>query len=242
MHDFLDARASVDWAVSQFPSLQERLDAWLDLNVSIVIKELDANTPNNVIVAVEKEPLPRAFTVEVGLYINAIRSALDILATTLAQRYGITGRDLDGIYFPIAASAAKFGFGDYKGAKLIKLIPAPERAIIESLNPYKGGNDTLWTLHHLDIARKHKRLIGVEISPAKFRFQGMGFTPIASGWMPVNDETVLGLIDKMAPKPKIEYAAHVVITEADPPFRKSVIPALDEFADCANLIIDLFDT
>lgn len=42
------------------------------------------DTPNDMVVAVEKEPLPLSFNVEVGAYINAIRSSLDILATAMA--------------------------------------------------------------------------------------------------------------------------------------------------------------
>ena len=36
----------------------------------------------------------------------------------------------------------------------------PERTTtIKALQPYKGGDETVWTLHQLDIRRKHERLI-----------------------------------------------------------------------------------
>jgi hypothetical protein len=85
--DLLPARASVDWAVAHLPSFQARLDAWLNGNIHTGIKELPPDVPNNLVVAVEKEQLPSAFQVEAGAYINAIRSSLDILAATLAQRH-----------------------------------------------------------------------------------------------------------------------------------------------------------
>ena len=97
--DLLAARASVDWAVAQLPAFQSRLDAWLKGNIDVVVKELPADTPNNVILAMEKEPLPLAFQVEAGAYINTIRSSLDILAATLAQRH--CPALIDDSYFPI---------------------------------------------------------------------------------------------------------------------------------------------
>ena len=85
--DLLHAQASVDWAVTQLPTLRGRTNAWFKDNIHLAIKDTPANSTNNVIVALEKEPLPLAFQVEVGAYINAIRSSLDILACTLANRH-----------------------------------------------------------------------------------------------------------------------------------------------------------
>jgi len=98
--DLSPAQASVDWAVAQLPAFQGRLDIWLRDNIQVVVKELPADTPNNVILAVEKEPLPLAFNVEAGAYINAIRSSLDILAATLASRR--RPALVDDAYFPVA--------------------------------------------------------------------------------------------------------------------------------------------
>jgi hypothetical protein len=139
--DLLAAKASVDWAVAQFPAFQSRLDAWLNANIYVTVKELPANTPNNVILAVEKEPLPLAFQVEAGAYINTIRSSLDILAATLARRHCPTL--VDEAYFPVVRGAEIFAARRYKGAELVEALPSTERAIIESLKPYKGGNKLL---------------------------------------------------------------------------------------------------
>jgi hypothetical protein len=144
--DLLDAQASVDWAVAQFESLENRINSWLHLNVSARVKETDPPATHDVVVAVEKESLPLSFNVEVGAYINAIRSSLDLLATALAERHGMPKPE--DAYFPIANSAVAFGSGNYKGAKFIKGLPATEREIIERLEPYKGGHKLLWPLHH----------------------------------------------------------------------------------------------
>lgn len=120
--DLLHAQASVDWAVAQLPAFQERLRGWLDTNIDTIVKELPPDTPNNMIVATEKAPLPLAFQVEAGVYINAIRSSLDILAATLAYRHCPTL--VDDAYFPVVKDAAIFAGGQrYKGAKFVKALP-----------------------------------------------------------------------------------------------------------------------
>lgn len=159
--DLLEAQAAVDWAMAQFPSLRERINAWAKLNFEVIIEDADVSIPNNVIFALQKEPLPIAFNVEFGAYLNTIRTSLDILATALARRYDI-GKP-DQTYFPIANSEAEFAMGNFKGAKFVKGLPQPQQAFIKNLKPYRGGNDVLWTLHQLDIMRKHRRLLTVRM-------------------------------------------------------------------------------
>jgi hypothetical protein len=124
--DLLPARASVDWVVAQLPSFQARLDTWLSGNIQTGVKELPPDVPNNLIVAIEKEPLPTAFQVEAGAYINTIRSSLDILAATLAQRH--CPALIDDAYFPVVGSSQIFSDQRYKGHKLIQSLPSTERA------------------------------------------------------------------------------------------------------------------
>jgi hypothetical protein len=107
------AHASVDWAKTQLPAFKKRVDAWLKDNVHVATRELSPDVPNNVVVVEEKETLPLALQVEAGAYINAIRSSLDILACTLANRY--CQALVDDAHFPVAKSAAVFAAGQYKG-------------------------------------------------------------------------------------------------------------------------------
>jgi len=238
-HDLLHAEASINWAVSQLPSLQLRLNGWLNENVKIAIRDLDPQVADNVIVAVEKELLPLAFSVEVGAYINAIRSSLDILAVALAHRHGIP-RPNDA-YFPVASDAKQFASGGYKGAEFVKGLPQVERDKIETLKPYDGGNKTLWALHRLDIMRKHKRLLSTIIRPSMLRVVAWGFTPVAD-FIPGNHgETVLGLIAKGVMNPQIELLPQVAIDEPTLLNKISVVVALREFAKLAASTVEKFD-
>jgi hypothetical protein len=249
LDDLQHAQASVDWAKSQLPPFRKRLSTWLNDNIHMVIREQPPDVPNNVLVALEKEPLPLSFQVEAGAYLNTIRSSLDILAVTLANRH--CQSLADEAYFPIVQDAAAFaraivtGKG-FKWAKFVKALPAKERSIIESLKPYQGGNGLLWPLHQLDIVRKHSRLLAVEIQPQTLKVSGWGnatkaFIPTAAWVRTGDDETVLGLIAKSAEKhPKIELTPQVSLSEAAYLPHGEVITALYEFANLATAIINDF--
>ena len=96
--DLLDAQASVDSAVAKLPAFAEEIEIWLRENVNCHIEQLEPPIPYSPIIAKLKAPLPVAFNVEAGAYINAIRSSLDILASTLAVRYSVPKPE--NAYFP----------------------------------------------------------------------------------------------------------------------------------------------
>jgi hypothetical protein len=215
--DLLHAQASVDWAVAQLPSFQDRLTAWIDTNVKLELIDLDPQSPDYMIVVVaEKELFPLAFTVEAGAYINAIRGSLDILATALAGRFKVPKPE--DAYFPVAVSEEVFRSGGYKGAKFVQALPATERRILEELKPYAGGHELLWPLHQLDIMRKHRRLLSVISRPATFSITGWGikFNPVA-GLITEHDKAPIGFIAKAAfagtNKPKMTFSAYIAIDE-----------------------------
>lgn len=247
--DLLHAQASVDWAEANLPLFKKRLDAWLNENVYVAVREQPPNVPNNVVVIAEKEPFPLAFHVEAGVYVNAIRSSLDILASTLAERH--CQALIDDAYFPVAGSEAIFLAGKgYKGDKFVKALPAKERGIIESLKPHRGqgGNRTLCILHDLDILRKHVRLLSVEVSPRTFIVSAWGnainaFTPVSAGYVRTGpDETTIGLIAKNATEqPRIKVTPQVSFSEAAHLPRREVTTALHELATFAKAIIRDFD-
>jgi hypothetical protein len=248
--DLHHAQASADWAVAQLPSLRKRLNDWLTTNVYTAVRKQPSNVSNNVLVAIEKEPLPLAFQVEVGAYVNAIRSSLDILAATLAYRH--CQSLIDEAYFPIASSEVAFRDGiakgkGLKGGKFVKALPARERAIIESLKPYKGGNKLLYSLHNLDIVRKHIRLLTVDIQPCMIKVswwgtEPSGFIPVSTGWVRTGpDETTIGLIAKsLTQQPNIEFASQVSLGETAYFPHREVVTTLYEFSKMAKAIIGNF--
>ena len=103
--DLLEAQACVNWVPAQLPSLHERLEHWLNDSVTIGIVDTLAPATHNPVVAIEKELLPIEFSVEVGAYINALRSGLDILAMSLVKKHRLPIAD-ENVYFPIREDEA----------------------------------------------------------------------------------------------------------------------------------------
>jgi len=210
----------------------------------MTVKELEGHATHDIIMMIEKEPLPLSFNVEVGAYINTIRSSLDILATSLAQRHSVPNPDK--VYFPVAKDATSFKTGNYKGKEFIQALPNAERTIIETLKPYKGGNDDLWSLHQLDIKRKHQALLTVSARTARWSLRGFGvdhhFLPMGEYFLDAgNGETALGLYAKGAPKPDLYFTSAVILDEIDIARRKPVVASLRDFASLADSIVKLFD-
>jgi hypothetical protein len=243
--DLLEAQASIDWPVAQFPGLQGRLNSWLEQNVYIDIETLPPPAEADPIVAIEREMLPLAFNVEVGAYINTIRSSLDILAMTLVRRHGLMVKP-ERVQFPVAPSADAFIRGAYQGYEFVKALPADDRRFIDGLRPYYGGNEALSTLHQLDIMRKHRRLLDVAVRPLRISMTGAdlsSFTPINNdiGWLPVNEKTVLGLLRKGVPRPEMKIFPYIAFNEPGLMHHKPVVAGLLRFVELATFIINLFD-
>jgi hypothetical protein len=240
--DLFEAKASVDWVFSQLVPFGQRLEEWLKTNVAIEILDVPPPATHNPIVAVEKEILPYAFSVEAGAYINTIRSSLDILAMALVRRHSLEIAE-DRVSFPFFRS--KEAFDKQNGGPMLQLLPDSDRAIIAAQKPYPEGNPTLWALHHLDIVRKHRRLLDVQIRPIHLSMAGNlkpdDFRPLATGPFQVNEETLLGLIRKGVPDPAMQSRFFVALNEVGYAHRKPVTATLAHLADTANAVISLFD-
>jgi hypothetical protein len=240
--DLLEAQASVDWVWGQLPLLSQRLDAWLDANVTIEIRDAPPPATHNPIVALENELLPLAFSVEVGAYINALRSSVDILAMALVRRHDLE-IDERSVYFPIADSEE--AFVRKGGALLVQKLPDEDRLKLVSLKPYCEGNAALWALQRLDIVRKHRRLLDVQIRPIHLwmseSLQPGDFEPLHGEPFQAGAETVLGLLRKGVPGPAFQSRFYVAINEPGTIRRRPVTATLAHLAETANGVIKLFD-
>lgn len=239
--DLLGAQAAVDWAVSKLPSFEKRLSGWTNRNINIVLKDTDPPGSDHLVIAKEKYFLPLQFSVEAGAYLNAIRSSLDVLASTLSARNGKTGNV--EAHFPIFRSDLH-ALDPLCGLECIKWLSKSQRSVIKSLEPYPGGNDSLCALHKLDIMRKHRRLLETKITPAHITFTGIlpqhVVFPAKIG-IGANGETLLAFLSKDATAGKIQASFYVAFSEAGHYGDMPVIGALRDFAQTAANIIALFD-
>jgi hypothetical protein len=122
--------------------------------------------------------------------------------------------------FPISPSRADFFEGKHAGRKQIKRLSNADRAIIESLEPWRGGdNPLLIALHDIDIARKHRRLIGVSATP-----QWMTVIPSAietglelvRGWPGFKNDTIIATANINAPNSEFHFSLQATLDEAGP--------------------------
>lgn len=169
--------------------------------------------------------LPLHFQAEVGAYINSIRSSLDVLAMVLVKRHNLQIRE-DRVFFPIARSKGELERSGGNAQKFLEGLPKFERQLMDHLKPYQGGNEALWALHHLDIVRKHRRLLNARLRPIHMSIQGTlaegDFTPLGGeGSIQVGAETVLGMIKKGVPPLAVHTRFYVGIDEEGFAARKS---------------------
>ncbi len=115
--DLLPPQADIDWAKSQLPILGGRMAAWRQECSHTLLEDLDSQPGQKFIRVRDVKPMPLIINAEVGAIINSIRSSLDVLAVTLAERNGaVAPKD---IYFPICRSSGQFSAKKNGGHKKI---------------------------------------------------------------------------------------------------------------------------
>ncbi len=240
--DLLDAMAGVDWANAQLPILESRIKAWRETSPYELVEEFHPYNGEKVYKFANIRRLPSVVNVEAGLVIHALRSSLDVLANTLAQRNG--SADPKNTQFPICRDEARFRWGKHAGLKEIKLLSAADCSVIENLKPWAGGYPHLFDLHTLDIVRKHRRLIGVYVMPVRATVssldgeRGWRFSAV---WKGFEDDAIVGWAKIDAPKPDFDVSLEVTLSEGRPYPAVPVLSVLDQFTRTTAEIINLFD-
>ncbi len=92
-----------------------------------------------------------------GDAINNIRSALDHLAVWIIDNHTTVGPLK--VYFPIHKSAPDYQSSEFR--RIIQSTGKDLEKILDSVKPYKGGNDPLWLVKELSNIDKHNLLVGI---------------------------------------------------------------------------------
>jgi hypothetical protein len=160
----------------------------------------------------------------------------------LVRRHGLKIAE-DRVYFPIADNEQAFLRNG--GAPLLKQLPAEDRGKLLALKPHREGNVALWALHRLDIMRKHRRLLDVQIRPIHLSMTGSlkpdDFEPLHGEPFQAGAETVIGLLRKGVPDPAMQSRFYVAINEPGMIKSRPVLATLTYLADAASAAIKLFD-
>ncbi|HUD06600.1 MAG TPA: hypothetical protein VMR34_01815 [Candidatus Saccharimonadales bacterium] len=107
------------------------------------------------------EEVPEKIALIAGDVIQNLRSALDHLAYKLFLINSSDGTLNRDIYFPIAEDLAR---SDSKKSRQTSGMSQNAKDLIDSIKPYKGGNDRLWQINELNNTDKHRLLVTVGAS------------------------------------------------------------------------------
>jgi hypothetical protein len=239
--DISDAYAAVDWARAQLPALEQEFKSWFESDPYLLIEEPHPEMGKKLFKLEINRQLPATTNAYVGAIINSTRTSLDLLASAIAIRNGKTPSS--DRHFPIYATVDTFA--DPKNvAKRKKWLSDIDLKIIERLQPYRGGNDLLFALHHLDIKRKHEQLVSVHLTPNNFIItpatyrQGFEFPPV---WPGFKDGAIVGWTNINATNYDFLVTAEVSFNETDFLPVQPVVSILRQFAGTAESIIRLFE-
>lgn len=118
--------------------------------------ERDPNTREPVYRAILND-IPPLVPLIAGDVLQNLRSALDYLACALVVRN--SGKVTKDTAFPIFDDAAKYQAGCARKVEGMHQFAKDE---ISKIEPYQGGDNTLWRLHRLNNIDKHRLLFTAE--------------------------------------------------------------------------------
>lgn len=141
--------------------LQKEVKSFFDSQPYKIDTKLDPQSKRLIYYLVKADRVPEKIALITGDIIQNLRSSLDHLAYKLFTIGPGNGTDGHHIYFPIAKD-----FDQYEGDKSRKTEGLTQQAkdLIDSVKPYKEGNNILWRIHELNNTDKHRLLVTVGAS------------------------------------------------------------------------------
>ncbi len=158
MNRLIGPETKVKRAKQHIKDLQLVLKAFFDTDPYKVETKRDPETRKPIYYLTSVAETPPEIAAITGEVLQSLRSALDYLAYQLVASG--TGRDgpFKWVEFPIFDSADEY---ESRKARKIQGMRKEAEEAIDAVKPYKGGNDTLWKLHKLNVVDKHRLLITV---------------------------------------------------------------------------------
>lgn len=155
---FIGSKLKVKRANQHIDELQRILLAFLKTDFYRLHIERDPKDGMNVLKFETTQEMPCEVPLIIGDSIHNLHAALDLMACEIVSLAGDTPDRETGFYFRDSRDELIKTIDDRK----IKAAPsAIIDLIVDTIKPYKGGNDPLCALHDLDIMDKHRLLIPV---------------------------------------------------------------------------------
>ena len=205
-------------------------------------EEVDPQSGDKLVKVHLRRPIPNIIEGATADAVHNLRISLDQLACCLAALHG--SPDSEDTYFPFARGRQHFESKSTQ-RKVQKLDPKAI-AMICALEPYKGGNNLLWSLHSLDLMDKHRTLIQVGTVNRRMNIGRLTVSGpveiLAPRWNPLEESMAVFRIRPGAKlegdvKFALEIAFREVGLEGQP-----VIAVLNEFLKLVEDILRKFES
>jgi hypothetical protein len=146
-------RSKIERAKKHIHDLETCIDDLRRNDLYKITTESDPRTGEKVY-GICLQAAPAEVSLIIGDAVHNLRSSLDHLVWQLVLAAGNSPDEQT--MFPIQKSASTY---KSKSPRKIQGVDSVAKSLINSLNPYQGGNDDLWAIHELDITDKHRLLL-----------------------------------------------------------------------------------
>jgi len=156
---FRDAKLKIIWANEHITHMNALIGRFVQTDFCSLSVEEDPNTGDNRLKFGLREPIPPVIALHIGDSIHNLRASLDYVQWEICGRANL--RQDRHTRFAVSESREKL-IATVNGGSVKTSLPQLAGFIIDVIQPYQGGKgDPLYTLHHLDIADKHRLLVPV---------------------------------------------------------------------------------
>lgn len=142
-------------ATKQIGELDALFTEFINCQKDVIMFHDDLSLGQRTYYMAEVRPVSLPIAAQIGDIIHNLRSALDHVVFHMRDIHKAPAIKMGS--FPITETSTDYYSSKYR--RRIEDLPQPAIDVIDSFKPYKGGNDTLWRLHSLDIQDKHRLLI-----------------------------------------------------------------------------------
>jgi hypothetical protein len=233
-------RVKIERAKKHLPELESESAHVRGQNMHVVGPHYDPNTGKSSLGLAPLPILPFNFIATAGDIIQNLRTSLDHLAWHLAQ-IGLAQKGAANaephwdVSFPIAKTVEIYE--SMKRRKVQGMLPEAVKAI-DSLKPYKGGNDPLWRLHELNNIDKHRTLVTIGHDCL---YTGAGFD--GGYWVKTSNPLFDGVIERIA-DPKVHedlyFGRHKLPGELDVVKSQALLPTLHQLTEIVDYVVSSF--
>jgi hypothetical protein len=162
--DLRGARLKIERAKKHIADLDAQRVAFLGTDPYYGVPKFNAEANCTEYILQSLPVIPDSIPLILGDAVHNLRSALDYVACELVRSVNV---EPDKVYFPISDGPEKYegnSGGQTNG------IPPEAKKDIDRMRPYRGGNNSLWAIHKLDIIDKHRLLLTVGMRIGKWSF------------------------------------------------------------------------